>query len=97
MPVRLEHIQQPSDADWQDIGKIHQDTASSGLVSTPQQLAQRRLGDLTGRCKQQASSCNEGWGRCDTLTTLPAKDQLKVQSEKLKRKTGLFPFPHPGL
>ncbi|MFC3680526.1 acetyl-CoA sensor PanZ family protein [Bacterioplanoides pacificum] len=41
MPVRLEHIQQPSDADWQDIGKIHQDTASSGLVSTPQQLAQR--------------------------------------------------------
>lgn len=32
MPVLLEHIHQPTDADWNDIEKIHQDTADSGLT-----------------------------------------------------------------
>ena len=41
MPVRLEHIHQPTDADWQDIGKIHQETAESGLTDSPELLAER--------------------------------------------------------
>lgn len=38
MPVRLEHIHTPSAADWQDLEKIHQDTASDGFTLTQQQL-----------------------------------------------------------
>ena len=40
MPVLLEHIHQPNDADWQDIEKIHQDTADNGLTFNRQQLEQ---------------------------------------------------------
>lgn len=40
MPVLLEHIHQPTDADWQDIEKIHQDTADHGLTFNRQQLEQ---------------------------------------------------------
>lgn len=32
MPVKLEVITAPTDADWQDLEKIHQDTASHGLT-----------------------------------------------------------------
>lgn len=31
MPVRLEHIHTPTDADWTDLGKIHNETSASGL------------------------------------------------------------------
>ena len=41
MPVRLEHIHQPTDADWQDIGKIHQETADSGLTDNQAELQQK--------------------------------------------------------
>ena len=41
MPVRLEHIHQPTDADWQDISKIHQETAANGLCDSPEQLKQK--------------------------------------------------------
>ena len=41
MPVRLEHIQQPTDADWQDIGKIHQETVDSGLTDSIETLTER--------------------------------------------------------
>ncbi|WP_419811913.1 acetyl-CoA sensor PanZ family protein [Bacterioplanoides sp.] len=41
MPVRLEHIRQPNDADWQDIGKIHQETSDNGLTDTSEQLQQK--------------------------------------------------------
>ena len=33
MPVKLEHIQSPADADWNDLDKIHQETATNGLLS----------------------------------------------------------------
>ena len=32
MPVKLEHLTTPTDADWNDLSKIHQDTAVSGLT-----------------------------------------------------------------
>lgn len=32
MPVLLEHLHQPTEADWNDLEKIHQDTASNGLT-----------------------------------------------------------------
>ncbi len=32
MPVKLEHLTAPTDADWNDLNKIHQDTAISGLT-----------------------------------------------------------------
>lgn len=32
MPVKLEHLTTPTDADWNDLSKIHQDTAISGLT-----------------------------------------------------------------
>ncbi|MDF1764006.1 MAG: acetyl-CoA sensor PanZ family protein [Oleibacter sp.] len=32
MPVRLEHIQQPTDADWNDLHKIRTETSPLGLV-----------------------------------------------------------------
>ena len=38
MPVFLEHIEQPSPADWQDIEKIHQDTHANGLTFNRPQL-----------------------------------------------------------
>lgn len=38
MPVLLEHLKHPSDLDWQDIEKIHQDTASDGLTLDRNQL-----------------------------------------------------------
>jgi len=41
MPVRLEHIHQPSDADWQDIEKIHQETSENGLTDNQEQLQQK--------------------------------------------------------
>lgn len=41
MPVRLEHIHQPTDADWQDIGKIHQETVGSGLTDNIETLTER--------------------------------------------------------
>lgn len=41
MPVRLEHIRQPNDADWLDISKIHQETSDTGLTDNPEQLQQK--------------------------------------------------------
>ena len=42
MPVKLEHIRTPSDADWIDIEKIHKDTApQQGLTSTPLEISTR--------------------------------------------------------
>ncbi|MCY0967341.1 acetyl-CoA sensor PanZ family protein [Parathalassolituus penaei] len=42
MPVKLEHIRTPNDADWIDIEKIHKDTASQqGLTSTPMEVSSR--------------------------------------------------------
>lgn len=38
MPVLLEQIHQPSEADWIDLEKIHNDTATDGLKLNPQQL-----------------------------------------------------------
>jgi hypothetical protein len=32
VPVKLEHLTTPTDADWNDLSKIHQDTAISGLT-----------------------------------------------------------------
>jgi len=32
VPVKLEHIQSPTDADWNDLEKIHQETATDGLT-----------------------------------------------------------------
>jgi hypothetical protein len=32
VPVKLEHLTTPTDADWNDLSKIHQDTAVSGLT-----------------------------------------------------------------
>lgn len=40
MPVLLEHIHEPTPADWLDFEKIHLDTAEHGLVSDPKQLQQ---------------------------------------------------------
>lgn len=40
MPVKLEHITQPSDADWIDIEKIHKETSNSGLTSAPMQISE---------------------------------------------------------
>lgn len=39
MPVKLEHIHQPTDADWADINKIHQETHDGGLSFNQEQLA----------------------------------------------------------
>ncbi len=48
--------------------------------------------------KLQATSGNAGWRRGHTATALPAICQLKVQSEKLKRKTEeLYRFSYPTL
>jgi hypothetical protein len=41
MPVKLEHIKTPTDADWIDIEKIHKDTASQGLTSSPMELSEQ--------------------------------------------------------
>lgn len=40
MPVLLEHLHSPSSADWQDLEKIHLDTAETGLLLNNQQLEQ---------------------------------------------------------
>lgn len=40
MPVKLEHIQSPADADWNDLEKIHQETATNGLLSDRTALEQ---------------------------------------------------------
>lgn len=40
MPVLLEHIHQPTAADWQDLEKIHLDTADNGLLFNKEQLQQ---------------------------------------------------------
>ncbi|MCB2386299.1 acetyl-CoA sensor PanZ family protein [Thalassolituus alkanivorans] len=40
MPVKLEHIQSPADADWNDLDKIHQETATNGLLSDRTALEQ---------------------------------------------------------
>lgn len=40
MPVLLEHLHQPSEADWADIEKIHQDTANNGLTLNRAELEQ---------------------------------------------------------
>lgn len=40
MPVLLEHLTQPNSADWQDLEKIHQDTADNGLTLSSEQLQQ---------------------------------------------------------
>ncbi|MFY9180141.1 MAG: acetyl-CoA sensor PanZ family protein [Venatoribacter sp.] len=38
MPVLLEQINKPAEADWIDLEKIHQDTASNGFLLNRQQL-----------------------------------------------------------
>ncbi len=38
MPVLLEQIHKPNEADWIDLEKIHNDTAPDGLKFNPQQL-----------------------------------------------------------
>ena len=38
MPVKLEHLHTPTTVDWQDLEKIHQDTASNGFRLTQEQL-----------------------------------------------------------
>lgn len=40
MPVLLEHIHQPTTADWQDLEKIHLDTADNGFLFNKEQLQQ---------------------------------------------------------
>lgn len=40
MPVLLEHIHQPTAADWQDLEKIHLDTASNGFLKNKDELQQ---------------------------------------------------------
>lgn len=40
MPVRLEHITQPTEQDWIDLGKIHQDTQPQGLKLSAEELQQ---------------------------------------------------------
>lgn len=40
MPVKLEHIRTPEAADWQDLEKIHLDTAADGFTKNPEQLQQ---------------------------------------------------------
>ncbi|UXD86232.1 PanM family protein [Thalassolituus hydrocarboniclasticus] len=40
MPVKLEHIQSPADADWNDLDKIHQETSTDGLTSDRAALEQ---------------------------------------------------------
>lgn len=40
MPVKLEHIRTPEAADWQDLEKIHLDTAIDGFTKNPEQLQQ---------------------------------------------------------
>lgn len=40
MPVLLEQIRKPSEADWVDLEKIHNDTAQNGFTLNPQQLQQ---------------------------------------------------------
>ncbi|WP_186436026.1 acetyl-CoA sensor PanZ family protein [Thalassolituus sp. C2-1] len=40
MPVKLEHIQSPADADWNDLDKIHQETTTNGLLSDRTALEQ---------------------------------------------------------
>ena len=40
MPVLLEHIHQPTEADWNDIEKIHQETLTNGLTFDRAQLEQ---------------------------------------------------------
>lgn len=40
MPVLLEQIHRPTEADWTDLEKIHNDTAHDGLLLNPQQLQQ---------------------------------------------------------
>lgn len=39
MPVKLEHIHQPSEADWADLNKIQQETTPLGLSQDREQLA----------------------------------------------------------
>ncbi len=39
MPVKLEIITTPSDADWLDLSKIHHETAQHGLTMSPEALA----------------------------------------------------------
>src|SRR5690606_15898482 len=38
MPALLEQINKPAEADWIDLEKIHQDTASNGFLLNRQQL-----------------------------------------------------------
>lgn len=38
MPVKLEHIHQPADADWTDLNKIQQETAPHGLSQSQSDL-----------------------------------------------------------
>ena len=40
MPVLLEHIHQPTTADWLDLEKLHLDTADNGFLSDKEQLQQ---------------------------------------------------------
>lgn len=40
MPVLLEHIHEPTPADWVDLEKIHLDTAKNGFTSNKDQLKQ---------------------------------------------------------
>ena len=40
MPVLLEHIHQPTTADWQDLEKIHLDTSDNGFLYNKEQLQQ---------------------------------------------------------
>jgi len=38
VPVKLECITRPTETDWQDLQKIHQDNAATGLTSDMQEL-----------------------------------------------------------
>lgn len=40
MPVKLEHIHQPSEADWTDLSKIQQETSPDGLNKDQAALSQ---------------------------------------------------------
>lgn len=40
MPIKLEQIQSPNEADWNDLNKIHQETPNNGLVYDQAQLEQ---------------------------------------------------------
>ncbi len=69
MPVKLEHIQSPADADWNDLDKIHQETSTDGLMSDRAALEQHlRSGGwiMAGRFNDRiigmilASESNEG-------------------------------------